>query len=105
MNNINLPMIIIVIIASIATLIPRFLPYFSPIINKIPKKISEKLKILPIAALGALIFPFSIIDFYPTWIASCIGVLVAFIFGYLKFNMIISIFFSVIATYLLLMIL
>jgi len=98
-------MIIIILIASVATLLPRFIPYFSPIINKIPEKIKEKLKILPIAALGALIFPFSLIDFNPLWIASLVGVLIAFLLGYLKFNMIISIIFSVIATYLLLMIL
>jgi branched-subunit amino acid transport protein len=105
MNNTQLPMIIIVFIAAIATMIPRFIPYFTPIINKIPKVITDKLKILPIAALGALIFPFSIIDFNPTWIAAVTGIVVAFIFGYLRFNMIVSILFSVVATYLLLMIL
>lgn len=105
MFNINLPMIVIVLIASIATMIPRFIPYFSPLINKIPKTIQEKLKILPIAALGALIFPFALIDFNPLWIAGLIGVVIAFISGYLRFNMIVSILFSVVATYLLLMIL
>lgn len=105
MNNINLPMIVIVLLASLATMIPRFLPYFSPMIKKIPKAISQRLKILPIAALGALIFPFAILDFNPNWIASLTGVAIAFILGYMKFNMIVSILFSVIATYSLLMIL
>ncbi|MCY1151366.1 MAG: AzlD domain-containing protein [Sphaerochaetaceae bacterium] len=104
MNNINLPMIVIVLLSALATMIPRFLPYFSSAIKKIPKVITNKLKLLPIAALGALIFPFSILDFNPVWIASTIGVLVAFLLGYLKFNMIISILFSVIATYFILMI-
>ena len=98
-------MIIIVLVASLATMIPRFLPYFTPLIKKIPKVISDKLKILPIAALGALIFPFSITDFSPAWLASVVGVSIAFLFGYLRFNMIVSILFSVIATYLLLMVL
>jgi len=105
MNNIHLPMIIIVLVGSIATMIPRFLPYFTPLIKKIPKVITDKLKILPIAALGALIFPFSILDFNPVWLASLVGVAIAFLFGYLRFNMIVSILFSVIATYLLLMVL
>ncbi|MGD1822766.1 MAG: AzlD domain-containing protein [Pleomorphochaeta sp.] len=105
MFNINLPMITIILIASIATMIPRFIPYFTPLIDKIPNSIKEMLKILPIAALGALIFPFCLIDFNPLWIAGLIGVLIAFIFGYLRFNMIISIILSVVATYLLLMLL
>jgi len=105
MFNINLPMLVIVIIASIATLIPRFIPYFTPLIDKIPNYIKEMLSILPIAALGALIFPFALIDFNPNWIAGLIGVIIAFIFGYLRFNMIVSILLSVVATYLILMIL
>ncbi len=105
MFNINLPMIIIVLAGSIATMIPRFIPYFTPIIDKVPKKIKEMLKILPIAALGALIFPFSIIDFNPLWIAGLSGVIIAFILGYLRLNMIISILSSVIITYILLNIL
>ncbi len=105
MFNINLPMIIIVFIASLATMIPRFIPYFTPLIDKVPNKIKEMLKILPIAALGALIFPFSIIDFNPLWIAGLCGVIIAFVLGYLRLNMIISIFASVIVTYILLNIL
>ncbi len=104
MNNINLPMIVIVLLSALATMIPRFLPYFSSAIKKIPQAITNKLKLLPIAALGALIFPFSILDFNPVWIASAAGVLIAFVLGYFKFNMIISILFSVIATYFILMI-
>lgn len=105
MFNINLPMILIIIIASIATLIPRFIPYFTPVIDKLPQKIKEMLKILPIAALGALIFPFSIMDFNPLWIAGLLGVIIAFVLGYLRLNMIISIVSSVLVTYILLNIL
>lgn len=92
--------ILIVVLASIATMIPRFIPYFSKSINKIPESIKEKLELLPIAALGALIFPFAILDFPDIWFAGVLGVVAAFILGYLKQSMIVSIIASVIVTFL-----
>lgn len=96
--------LIIVIVASIATMIPRFLPYFSKSINKLPDSIKDKMELLPVSALGALIFPFAILDFPTVWYAGLCGVGAAFLLGYLKQSMIVSIIASIIVTYLVLII-
>jgi branched-subunit amino acid transport protein len=96
--------ILIVFVASIATMIPRFLPYFSKSINKLPQSIKDKLELLPVAALGALIFPFAILDFPTVWYAGLSGVGAAFLLGYLKKSMIVSILASIIVTYAILVI-
>lgn len=95
--------IIVVIVASIATMIPRFLPYFSKKINSLPSSIKTKLSLLPISALGALIFPYAILDFHEIWYAGLLGVTAAFILGYLRLNMIVSILASILVTYALLL--
>lgn len=91
--------ILIVLVASIATMIPRFIPYFSKSINKLPDSVKDKLELLPISALGALIFPFTILDFHVIWYAGLLGVIAAFILGYFKQSMIVSIIASIIVTY------
>lgn len=91
--------IIIIMVASIATIIPRFLPYFSKSINNLPDFIKDKLELLPVSALGALIFPYAILDFNSVWYAGLLGVIAAFILGYLKQSMIVSIIASIIITY------
>lgn len=103
MNNTPQSILIVVFTASIATMIPRFIPYFSKKINCLPSSIKKKLSLLPIAALGALIFPYTILDFSSIWYAGLLGVIAAFILGYLRFNMIISILASIIVTYSLLL--
>jgi branched-subunit amino acid transport protein len=91
--------LLLVFVVSFATMIPRFLPYFSKTINKLPQSIKDKLELLPVAALGALIFPFAILDFPNVWYAGLCGVAAAFLLGYLKQNMIVSIIASIIITY------
>ncbi|MBK5200461.1 MAG: AzlD domain-containing protein [Spirochaetaceae bacterium] len=96
--------IVIVLVAAIATLIPRFLPYFSKSANNLPYFIKSKLELLPVAALGALIFPYAILDFHTIWYAGLCGVIASFILGYLKRSMIVSILASIVVTYLFLVI-
>jgi branched-subunit amino acid transport protein len=91
--------ILIVLVAAIATLIPRFLPYFSKSVNNLPPFIKGKLELLPVSALGALIFPFAILDFHSIWYAGLCGVIVAFILGFFKQSMIVSIIASIVVTY------
>lgn len=91
--------IVIVLVASIATLIPRFLPYFSKSVNNLPYFIKSKLELLPVAALGSLIFPYAILDFHTIWYAGLCGVFAAFLLGYLGKSMIVSILASISVTY------
>lgn len=104
MNSEPKSIMLVVLVSAIATAIPRFIPYFSKSINKLPDWVTEKLALLPIAALGALIFPFVILDFPTVWFAGLCGVGAAFFLGFLKQNMIVSIIASIMVTYAILII-
>ena len=89
---------IIIIVCSAVTMIPRTVPYFMPFLANLPKFIRKCMLLLPVAALGALIFPLALTDFGPEWYAGLIGVVVAFFVSYFKGPMILAIVISLIST-------
>ena len=100
----SLPLFLIVIVASVATMIPRFIPFYLSFLNKVPPFIKKCMALLPVAAIGALIFPFTILDFLPVWYAGLLGIIAAFVVNYYKQSMLLSIVISVIVTYIALLV-
>ena len=81
-----------ILVCSAVTLLPRILPYFaSSYLSRLPKFIRKCMMLLPVSALGALIFPLALTDFDSEWYAGLLGVASAFISSYFKLPMIVSI--------------
>ncbi len=89
---------------SVATLLPRTAPYFMPFLAKLPRFLRKCMILLPVAALGALIFPLALTDFHSEWYAGLVGVVSAFLVSYFKAPMIASILVSLTLTALCLLI-
>jgi len=96
--------ILMILLCSIATMLPRMLPYFMPFLSRLPKFVRKCMNLLPVAALGALIFPLALTDFGASWYAGFGGVAAAFIVAYFRCPMIISIIVALVSTTILLII-
>ena len=91
--------ILMIVLCAGATLLPRIIPFFaSSALSKLPKFLRKCMMLLPVAALGALIFPLSLTDFGTEWYAGLAGVAVAFITSLLKGPMILSIILALVST-------
>ena len=89
----------IIVSCALVTLLPRIIPYFaSSALSKLPKFIRKCMMLLPLAALGALIFPLALTDFGLSWYAGLVGIIVAFVISFLKGPMILAIIISLIST-------
>ena len=93
-----------ILISAAATFFVRALPYYATFLDRLPKFLSKTLKLLPIAALGPLIFPGVILDYQQSWYAGLLGILAASIVAYKKRGMIIPILLSIGVTYLALLV-
>lgn len=87
-----------ILVCSVFTMIPRIIPYFMPFLANLPKKIKKCMMLLPVASLGALIFPLALTDFKAEWYAGLVGVTAAFFTSYFKGSMFLSIIISLLAT-------
>ncbi len=96
--------LIIIILSALVTQIPRTIPYFLSFTQKLPKRIRKCMVLLPLAALGALIFPGALTDFGSDWYAGLMGVLSSFIASRFRLPMIVSIIIALLVTTLLLII-
>jgi len=97
------PFLIPILVSALATFLVRALPYYASFLDKLPRFLSRSLRLLPIAALGPLIFPGVILDFQGYWYAGLIGILCAAFIAYRKNSMIFPILLSILVTYLLLL--
>ncbi len=89
----------LILTCSLVTLLPRIIPYFaSSFLTRLPKFIRKCMMLLPVASLGALIFPLALTDFGEEWIAGLVGVCAAFITSYFKGPMIVAIIISLAVT-------
>lgn len=100
----NHPFLVPILLSALATFLVRALPYYATFLDRLPKFLSKSLKLLPIAALGPLIFPGVILDYQQNWYAGLLGILAASIFAYRKRGMIIPILLSIGVTYLALLV-
>ena len=97
--------IVLILTCSAVTLLPRIIPYFaSSFLSRLPAFIRKCMMLLPVASLGALIFPLALTDFGPEWNAGLVGVTAAFAVSFFKGPMIVAIIVSLAATTLMLMI-
>lgn len=102
--NADHPFLIPILLSALATFLVRALPYYVTFLDRLPKFLSKSLRLLPIAALGPLIFPGVILDYNQTWYAGLAGILAASLFAYKKRGMIIPILLSIGITYLALLV-
>jgi len=93
-----------ILVSAVATFIPRILPYWASFLEKLPPLVSRMLRLLPIAALGPLIFPGTFVDFSPQMWAGFAGVSVSFLLAYRKGGMIFPILASIGVTYIALLV-
>ena len=105
MRRPGLNKIVLIVSCAAVTLLPRIIPYFaSSALSKLPRFLRKCMMLLPVAALGALIFPLALTDFSSQWYAGLVGVAAAFICSLLKGPMILSIIIALISTTLMLLV-
>jgi len=92
-----------ILVSALATFIPRVIPYWVSFLDKLPPLLSRMLRLLPIAALGPLIFPGVFLDYTPCLWAGFAGISASFILAYFKGGMILPILSSIMVTYFALM--
>ncbi len=91
--------LLLIFSCSLATLLPRIIPYFaSRYLSRLPCFIRKCMLLLPVAALGALIFPLALTDFGAMWYAGLVGVLAAFLVSLFRGPMILSIVVALVST-------
>lgn len=105
MSSFNgLPTLLIFTCGALATALIKELPYWIPGLDKLPPFLKKCMKLLPLAAIGALLFPGTFSDYGAQWYAGLAGASVAFLIGYLKKPMILGLVLAIIVCYLLLLI-
>lgn len=94
-----------ILLCALVTMVPRILPLFMPFLSKLPRFVKKCMMLLPVAALGALIFPLALTDFETEWLAGLLGVTTAFFVSYNKGSMFVSILSSLAVTVAILLVL
>lgn len=97
--NENIPIFVYILATALATFGVRVLPYYAKFLNKLPPFVARCMRLLPIAALGPLVFPGVILDFSPQWYAGLAGIGASFLIAYIKGGMIFPILISILVTY------
>ncbi|HHT81076.1 MAG: AzlD domain-containing protein [Sphaerochaeta sp.] len=95
----TIPTIVYILATALATFGVRVLPYYTKALDKLPPFVGRAMRLLPIAALGPLVFPGVILDFSPQWYAGLAGIGASFLIAYIKGGMIFPILISIVATY------
>ena len=91
--------LVLILTCSAVTLLPRIIPYFaSSYLRKLPGFIRKCMLLLPVASLGALIFPLALTDFGPLWIAGLVGVTTSFLTSFFRGPMILAIVIALLST-------
>lgn len=96
----SLPFLVYILGTALATFVVRVLPYYVKFLDRLPPFVAKSMRLLPIAALGPLVFPGVITDFSPQWYAGLAGIATSFLIAYFKGGMIIPIISSILVTYL-----
>lgn len=96
--------LLIIILSALVTQIPRTIPYFLSFTQKLPKRIRKCMLLLPLASLGALVFPGVVTDFGTQWYAGLSALLLSFLISFFKLPMIVSILLALVTSSLLLLI-
>ncbi|WP_319562499.1 AzlD domain-containing protein [Marispirochaeta sp.] len=94
--------ILIITGAALATYLPRAFPFLVGFPDKIPGFLSRFLSVMPVAALGALIFPAVIFSFPERPIAGIAGVAAAAAIAWLRGGLIFPVLSSIVSAYIVL---
>ena len=95
-------LLIIIILLAIVTYLPRLLPMYFFNVERIPPKLKLFLSFIPYAALGALILPGSINAISGKPMVSILGITFAAVIAWFNSNIIITVFLTVAAVYIML---
>jgi branched-subunit amino acid transport protein len=90
---------LMIVLSAFATFLPRVVPYYAKFLRKLPRFARKCILVMPVAALGALLFPGTIVDFSPQWYAGLLGVAVAAALAWWKGTIVLPIIGSVLATW------
>lgn len=91
--------LLLIVSCAAVTLLPRIVPFFaSSALSKLPGFLRKCMMLLPVAALGALIFPLAVTDFGAMWYAGLVGVVAAFMTSLLRGPMIVAIIIALVST-------
>ncbi len=93
----------VIIFMMLVTYIPRLLPMYFIDVDKIPGELKRFLSFIPYAALGALILPGSISAISGKPEVSVLAISAAAVIAWFNSNIIVTVFLTVAATYLLLL--
>lgn len=96
----NKPLVVYILASALVTYLPRALPFFISGLERLPEKLRRLLSLMPVAALGALIFPGVILDFSGHTLAGLAGVATAAIISFFTKSMIAAIVSSILVTFL-----
>ncbi len=92
--------ILIVLFSTAGTYLARVLPFFLHYLDRLPRFFKRFLRVMPVAALGALLFPGLLNDFSHAPAAGLIGTATAAAVAFGTRNLIIPVIASVLATFL-----
>ena len=87
--------LIIILAAAVVTYLPRAIPFILPFPERIPPVVARFLRVMPVAALGALIFPAVVLSFPGAPLAGVAGVSAAALISFWKGGMILPVLASV----------
>lgn len=93
----------VIFFMTVVTYLPRLLPMYLFSVDKIPGDLKRFLSFIPYAALGALILPGSIGAVNGRPEVSALGIAAAAVIAWFNSNIIITVFLTITATYLLLL--
>jgi len=93
----------VIVFMTLVTYLPRLLPMYFINVEKIPFELKRFLSFIPYAALGALILPGSISAINGRPEVSVLGIASAAVIAWFNSNIIVTVFLTVAATYLLLL--
>lgn len=89
----------VILLSAAVTYLPRLIPFLLKDLDRLPTGLALFLRIMPIAALGALIFPGVLIDFMPLPAAGLVGISAAALLAWVRGGMILPILVSIAATF------
>lgn len=87
--------LLIILASAAATYLPRVIPFILPFPERIPPFIARFLRVMPVAALGALIFPAVLLSFPEAPLAGLAGVAAAALVSLWRGGMILPVLSSV----------
>ncbi|MCF7941364.1 MAG: AzlD domain-containing protein [Spirochaetia bacterium] len=88
-----------ILLSAAVTFMPRLIPFLLKGLDSLPPALVRFLRLMPVAALGALIFPGVLIDFQPSVLAGLAGIGISALITYIRGGMIIPILSSILVTF------